>query len=196
MPNVDPLGAIGDRLRVLGGLLLAAFIVLVITGLIPELQWLLSPSPADRNKWVEDILPVHAYWVAMLCMAVAAIAMLRLKAMGHALAIICSIFWLGMQVFHWIFFSIRYPSQLARMFISTLGLSIPPTATTLGTLFCNVVFLSILVVLYAPTTATAFSQKQRSQAILLGFGLLIYGIACFIIKEALAPPPDFGDLQF
>jgi hypothetical protein len=194
----QPPSAAPTKVKTVGWLLVGTFAVFVITGIIPQLQWMFSGLTNAGSQWAWDLLGNHIYWIDILFVLLGGYGLLTQKGYGYLLARSACIFWVGSRLLQHIYLLLFAHIGVLRSATAILGLNMPPNMTTLGILFINVVSVYALVTLGKPSIKAGLGLRPQleRQSLLLGGGMLVYGVICFVLKELLMPRLDFVYFEF
>lgn len=194
----QPPSAAPATVKTVGWLLIGTFAVFVITGIIPQLQWMFSGLVNAGSQWAWDLLGNHIYWIDILFVLLGGYGLLTQKRYGYLLARSACVFWVGSRLLQHAYLLLFAHIGLIDSAVAILGIHLPPNMNSLGILFINVVSVYALVTLGKPGVKAGLGLRPQveRQSLLLGGGMMIYGILCFVLKELLMPRLDFVYFEF
>lgn len=182
--NPDDSPGTNVKLAWIGWLTIAIGLVWFFSGTLSWVIWSIRRG-GDSNLLTEMVLPAHTSWIANAMFVVAGVLMLKRKSAGFVLTMATCIYWFASMAFYMLYFTVRYPLGIFQNVMNFLGINFPPNVHSMSSLFINVVAILVLVGLGAREVKSAFPGYKglQTNAYLIGFGLVAYGIFMTLLKD-------------
>jgi hypothetical protein len=177
----------------LGWMMLGVGLVWLFSGSMSWILWIFR-NDGQLNVLRDIVLPGHVSWIMNVVVIVAGILLLQRRRSGYALVLASCIYWVGAAAFFAFYLFLRHPMGIFMNLVHILGLPLPPSVTSMGTLTMNVLIVLVLFGLNSPEVKGSFDNPKRlaTNGLLIGIGVVVYLILCTILKDfVFAPEPDY-----